>query len=83
MHTPGGCDGTVNVWDGTNKKRLINYTGYPTSIASVAFNRDGTLLAIASSYTYEEGERDHPSDAIYVREVNANDVKPKPRKPAA
>eukprot|EP00611_Tribonema_gayanum_P011480 TRINITY_DN2171_c0_g1_i1.p1 TRINITY_DN2171_c0_g1~~TRINITY_DN2171_c0_g1_i1.p1 ORF type:complete len:184 (-),score=70.78 TRINITY_DN2171_c0_g1_i1:40-591(-) len=78
----GGCDGTVNVWDGTNKKRLINYTGYPTSISSVAFNRDGMLLAIASSYTFEQGEKDHQPDAIYVREVNPHDVKPKPRKSA-
>jgi cell cycle arrest protein BUB3 len=76
----GGADGCVNCWDAKHKKRLINYTGYPTSISSLSFNHDGTLLAIASSYTFEEGEKDHPSDAIYIREVNSSDVKPKPRK---
>lgn len=76
----GGCDGTVNVWDLANKKRLVNYTGYHNSISSVSFNKDGSLLAISSSYTFEEGEKDHPGDAVYVREVNMTDVKPKPRK---
>lgn len=52
----GGCDGLVNLWDGSNKKRLYQYNKYPTSIAALAFNRDGSLLAVASSYTYELGE---------------------------
>jgi cell cycle arrest protein BUB3 len=77
----GGCDGTVNVWDGQNKKRLVQYTGYPTSISSLAFSADGSLLAIASSYTFEEGDKDHPSDTIYVRRVNDDAVKPKQRNP--
>jgi WD40 repeat protein len=33
----GGGDGTVSVWDGVNKKRLVQYPQYPTSIASLAF----------------------------------------------
>ena len=43
----------------------------------MAFNADGTELAIASSYTFEEGERDHPRDEIYIREMLGNEVKPK------
>lgn len=54
----GGCDGIVNVWDGENKKRLYQYQRYPTSIAALAFNPEGTLLAVAASYTYEQGERE-------------------------
>lgn len=54
----GGCDGMVNIWDGANKKRLCQFHRYPTSISSMDFNHDGTLLAIASSYTYEEGEKE-------------------------
>ncbi|KAI3704172.1 hypothetical protein L1987_74387 [Smallanthus sonchifolius] len=53
----GGCDGFVNVWDGNNKKRLYQYSKYPTSIAALSFSRDGRLLAVASSYTYEEGDK--------------------------
>jgi cell cycle arrest protein BUB3 len=54
----GGGDGVVNVWDGFNKKRLRQYSKYPSSIASMSFNSDGTYLAIASSYTFEEGEKE-------------------------
>ena len=38
--------------------------------------------AIASSYTYEEGEKDHPPDAVYVRAVSDAEVTPKTRAPA-
>lgn len=35
----------------------MQYPKYPSSIAALSFSRDGKLLAIASSYTYEEGEK--------------------------
>ncbi|CAH2053293.1 unnamed protein product [Thlaspi arvense] len=75
----GGCDGFVNIWDGNNKKRLYQYSKYPTSISALSFSRDGQLLAVASSYTYEEGEKSHEPDAIFVRSVNEIEVKPKPK----
>ncbi|MQL69857.1 hypothetical protein Taro_002147 [Colocasia esculenta] len=75
----GGCDGFVNVWDGNNKKRLYQFPKYPTSIAALSFSRDGGLLAIASSYTYEEGEKPHEPDGIFVRKINEMEVKPKPK----
>ncbi|KAL6517492.1 hypothetical protein OROMI_033193 [Orobanche minor] len=75
----GGCDGYVNVWDGNNKKRLYQYAKYPSSISALSFSRDGRLLAVASSYTYEEGEKQHEPDAIFVRSVNEVEVKPKPK----
>ncbi|GJN36974.1 hypothetical protein PR202_gb25883 [Eleusine coracana subsp. coracana] len=75
----GGCDGFVNVWDGTNKKRLYQYSKYASSIAALSFSKDGHLLAVASSYTYEEGEKSHDPDAIFIRAVNEVEVKPKPK----
>eukprot|EP01027_Heterolobosea_sp_BB2_P003958 GEZU01005955.1.p1 GENE.GEZU01005955.1~~GEZU01005955.1.p1 ORF type:complete len:191 (+),score=35.35 GEZU01005955.1:591-1163(+) len=78
----GGCDGMVNIWDGNNKKRLCQYHKYPTSIAALAFNYDGTYLAIASSYTYENGElppNEQPPDEIYIRMPSEADVRPKPK----
>ncbi|KAB5520685.1 hypothetical protein DKX38_025004 [Salix brachista] len=75
----GGCDGFVNVWDGNNKKRLYQYSKYPSSIAALSFSRDGRLLAVASSYTYEEGDKPHEPDAIFIRSVNEIEVKPKPK----
>ena len=52
---------------------------FPTSIASLSFNHDGTMLAVASSYTFEEGEKDHPPDNIYIRMISDSEVRPKPR----
>lgn len=54
----GGCDGYVCVWDGDNRKRLSQYAKFPTSVSALAFSDDGSMLAIASSYTFEEGERE-------------------------
>ncbi|CAL9160148.1 unnamed protein product, partial [Musa hybrid cultivar] len=75
----GGCDGYVNLWDGNNKKRLYQYSKYPTSIAALSFSRDGHLLAVASSYTFEEADTLHEPDAIFVWNVNEVEVKPKPK----
>eukprot|EP00842_Homolaphlyctis_polyrhiza_P004001 jgi/Hompol1/4601/HPOL_003740-RA len=63
----GGSDGIVNIWDGYNKKRIKQFSKYPTSISSLAFNRDGSLLAVASSYTFDEGEREPNMGSIYSR----------------
>jgi cell cycle arrest protein BUB3 len=79
----GGCDGMINVWDGENKKRICQYPQYPTSIASMDFNAAGDLLAIASSYTFEEGEKEHPNDQIFIRTVHTNEISSKKLKPTA
>ncbi|DAZ98972.1 TPA: LOW QUALITY PROTEIN: hypothetical protein N0F65_000504, partial [Lagenidium giganteum] len=73
----GGCDGTVNAWDGDNKKRIHQFPKYPTSIAALEFNHDGSVLAVASSYTFEEGEKDHPNDQIFLHQVQPSEVRPK------
>lgn len=76
----GGADGTVVTWDANNKKKLCSIAKCPTSIACLAFNHDGTQIAMASSYTFEEGERDHPREEIYVRDVLESEVRPKAKK---
>ncbi|CAM9100525.1 unnamed protein product [Discosporangium mesarthrocarpum] len=76
----GGCDKLVNMWDGKNKKRLWQSLAYPTGIAALAFNHDGSRLAVASSYTFEQGEIAHPKDQIFVRDMSDTEVKPKVRK---
>lgn len=73
----GGCDGLVYVWDPLSQKRLCAYHRYETSIASLDFSSDGTMLAVAVSYTFEEGEKEHPKDSIKIRTVNDGDVKPR------
>ena len=75
-----GADGVINIWDGDNKKRLTQLSGYPTSIAALAFSREGSFLAAAASYTYERGDQEHPNDAVFVRPMADAEIKPKSRK---
>lgn len=73
----GGSDCVVNIWDGAHRKRIKHINGYPDEIASLAFSADGSKLAIASSYTFDEGERDHAPDAIFVKTIVDQDVAPR------
>ncbi|KAK7027445.1 mitotic spindle checkpoint protein Bub3 [Paramarasmius palmivorus] len=51
-----GSDGTVSVWDHKIKKRLRQYPKYDNPVSSVAFNKDGSKMAVATCYTWDEGE---------------------------
>ena len=75
----GGADRTVSIWDGQNKKKLALYK-YPASIAAMAFNCTGSILAVASSYTWEEGaEPSVPQgpNTVYIRHMQDHEVRPK------
>ncbi|KAG2236308.1 WD40-repeat-containing domain protein [Thamnidium elegans] len=73
----GGSDCVVNIWDGVHRKRLRHIAGYPDEISCLAFNNDGSLLAIASSYTFDEGDREHAPDAIFIKRIMDADVAPR------
>jgi cell cycle arrest protein BUB3 len=75
----GGSDALVNVWDPFNKKRLCQFHKYPTSVSSLSFSADGSLLAIAASYQYElpENPNPMPEDQIFIRKVTDQETKPK------
>lgn len=74
----GGSDGFVNVWDPFNKKRLCQFHRYPTDIASLAFNKEGSMIAIAaSSVQMPEDEKDKVKDAIFIRHISDNETLPK------
>jgi cell cycle arrest protein BUB3 len=64
-------------WDGMNKKKLTTLQKFPTSISALAYNFNGSELAIASSYTFEEGEREHPKDEIFIRKMLDSECMPK------
>ncbi|KAI7901660.1 mitotic checkpoint protein BUB3-like protein [Cokeromyces recurvatus] len=73
----GGSDCVVCIWDGVHRKRLKMFPGYPEEIAKLAFSPDGKKLAIASSYVYDEGERDHAPDTIFIKTIEDSDVAPR------
>ncbi|KAG6856669.1 hypothetical protein H0H87_002046 [Tephrocybe sp. NHM501043] len=65
-----GSDATVSIWDHKVKKRLRQYPKFANPISSLAFNCDGTKLAIAVSYTWDDGEvglKTAERPAVYVR----------------
>ncbi|POY75761.1 hypothetical protein BMF94_1171 [Rhodotorula taiwanensis] len=51
----GGGDGTVSLWDPVAKKRLRQLPKYPAPVSALAFNCDGTQLAVAFSEEDEGG----------------------------
>lgn len=76
-----GSDGTVSIWDHKVKKRLRQYPKYASAIPSIAFNCDGTRLAVGVSYTWDEGEEGLKKEggtvrAVWVRKVG-DEVKPR------
>ena len=73
----GGGDGAVHVWDGERKKRVCSLRKCPTSVSALDFSAGGDMLAIAASYSYDQGEREHPADSIIVRRVTPAEVRPK------
>jgi cell cycle arrest protein BUB3 len=75
----GGADGTVSIWDPTSKKRLAQVPAYPTSVSSLAFSPCGTKLAIGVSYTFEQGDIEHPQDNIVIRTLLPTETAPRAR----
>lgn len=76
----GGSDGFVSIWDGKNKKRLVQFHKYPSSIPSLSFSQDGSILAIASSpmNTKEDIDQNEcPPNTIYIRRINDHEVRNK------
>ena len=75
-HTAGGSDGFVNIWDPFNKKRLCQFHRYPSDVSSLAFNHDGSMIAIAVSKLQVEEEAIEKG-TIFLRHVSDNETRPK------
>ncbi|XVE85792.1 hypothetical protein DITRI_Ditri17bG0119700 [Diplodiscus trichospermus] len=50
----GDNEGYVTAWDAKSRRRLFELPRCSNSVASLAYNDEGQLLAVASSYTYQE-----------------------------
>lgn len=74
----GGSDGGVCVWDAYAKKRLWKLNPFDTSVSSLDFSADGTLLAIGASYTYDDGLKNPmPVNELAIRQISDSEVLPK------
>ncbi|OAO17605.1 mitotic checkpoint protein BUB3 [Blastocystis sp. ATCC 50177/Nand II] len=75
----GGSDGSVSMWDAVAKKRLAYFVNYTPGVVCLAFNRDGTKLAIGCSYAFEEGAGNPKAEmpcSIAIRSMKDAEVKP-------
>lgn len=68
-----GGDGTVSIWDHSAKKRLKQYPKYPLGVQDIVFSNDGSRLAIAVSYGWENGAEQAAKSVgtaqVFIREM--------------
>ncbi|XP_022726772.1 uncharacterized protein LOC111282794 [Durio zibethinus] len=50
----GDNEGYVTGWDAKSRRRLFELPRCSNSVASLTYNHEGQILAVASSYTYQE-----------------------------
>ncbi|KAM7269296.1 hypothetical protein ACFE04_024793 [Oxalis oulophora] len=53
----GDSQGYVSAWDAQSRRRLFELPRHPNSMSSLSCNQEGQLLAVASSYTYHQAEK--------------------------
>ncbi|KAK1415971.1 hypothetical protein QVD17_31759 [Tagetes erecta] len=66
----GDNDGYVTIWNAQSRKRIVDMPKFENSIASLSFNFDGQLLAVASSYTLQEANEMEIPPRIYIHELD-------------
>ncbi|KAF3536696.1 hypothetical protein F2Q69_00020303 [Brassica cretica] len=72
--TPGGSgtfvtgdnEGYVISWNAKSRRRLFELPKYSNSVASLAFNHTGELLAVASSHTYQEASEKEEPPQVFI-----------------
>ncbi|OVA08818.1 WD40 repeat [Macleaya cordata] len=70
----GDNEGYATMWDAQSRKRLFQFPRYPSSVASISYNHGGQLLAVASSYTYQEANEIEKPPQIFIHEMDENDM---------
>ncbi|KAL0358124.1 UNVERIFIED_CONTAM: Mitotic checkpoint protein BUB3.3 [Sesamum calycinum] len=71
----GDNEGHATIWDVLNRKRLLELPRYPNSVASMAYNHEGQLLAVASSYTYQEADEREEQPQIFMHHIDDRQIK--------
>ncbi|CAN8235963.1 unnamed protein product [Cochlearia groenlandica] len=62
----GDNDGYVISWNSKSKRRLFELPRYSNSVASLAYNHSGELLAVASSHTYQEANEKEIPPQVFI-----------------
>ncbi|KAF9591504.1 hypothetical protein IFM89_004558 [Coptis chinensis] len=70
----GDEEGYAIMWAAQSKKRLYQFQRYGNSVASLSYNCEGELLAVASSYNYQEATESEQPPQVFIHRMNENDV---------
>ncbi|KAK7274884.1 hypothetical protein RIF29_15985 [Crotalaria pallida] len=71
----GDNDGHVIMWDARSRKRVIELPTCPNSVASLSYNHVGQLLAVASSYTYQEANEIEEPPQVFIHKMDNIDIR--------
>lgn len=70
----GDNEGYVTAWDAQSKRKVHEFPRYPNSVASLSYNHVGQLLAVASSYTYQEANETEVPPQIFIQKMDGSDI---------
>ncbi|AES96908.2 putative transcription factor WD40-like family [Medicago truncatula] len=70
----GDDEGYATIWDARSRKRLIEFPRYSNSVASLSYNHSGQLLAVASSYTFQEAKEIVEPPQVFIHKVDNIDI---------
>ncbi|XP_060215206.1 mitotic checkpoint protein BUB3.3 isoform X2 [Lycium barbarum] len=70
----GDNDGYTTLWDARGRKRIFEMSRYPNSVVSLSYSHDGLLLAVASSYAYQEANEIEEPPQIFIQEMGNCDL---------
>ncbi|XP_042055864.1 mitotic checkpoint protein BUB3.3-like [Salvia splendens] len=70
----GDNEGYATIWDVIKRRRLLEFPRFPNSVASLACNHGGQLLAVASSYTYQEANEREEHPQIFMHHLDAQQI---------
>lgn len=62
----GDNEGYAAIWDSRSKKRLFELPRFPNSIVSLSYNHDASVLAIASSCSYQDASESDDLPQIFI-----------------
>ncbi|KAJ6718333.1 MITOTIC CHECKPOINT PROTEIN BUB3.3 [Salix purpurea] len=68
----GDNEGYVTAWDAHSKRKLHEFPRYPNSVASLSYNHVGQLLAVASSYSYQEANESEVPPQIFIQKMDGS-----------
>lgn len=66
----GDDEGYVTVWNAQSRRRLHEFPGYANSVASLSYNHEGQLLAVAASCTYQEANETELPAEIFIERID-------------